>query len=59
VLRIEDYGIAVGRRADLVVLDTTDYDAIIGTRPEKLHVIKDGAVVVTNRATTETHRSAT
>jgi cytosine deaminase len=59
VLGIEDYGIAVGCRADLVVLDTTDYDAIIGTRPEKLHVIKDGAVVVTNRATTETHRSAT
>ncbi len=58
VLGIEDYGLAVGCRADLVVLDTADYDAIIGTRPEKLYVIKDGAVIVTNRTVTEIHRGA-
>jgi cytosine deaminase len=50
VLALEGYGTAVGCRADLVVLDTTDHGSIVMTQPEKTHVIKAGRVVAQNGA---------
>jgi cytosine deaminase len=52
-LGLEGYGIGVGAQADLVVLDTTDFDAIVTTRPEKLYVLKSGRVVAANRVVSE------
>ena len=47
-LGLEGYGTAPGDRADLVLLDTDDYSAIVTTQPEKTHVIKNGRVVAEN-----------
>ncbi|MBI4578468.1 MAG: amidohydrolase family protein [Planctomycetes bacterium] len=48
-----EYGLAVGRRADLVVLDTRRvHDAVIDL-PERLWVLKDGRVTVRNTRKTE------
>lgn len=44
-LMLEGYGTAVGCRADLVLLDTTDHGSIVRTQPEKTYVIKAGSVV--------------
>ena len=50
---IEDYGLAEGCRADLVVLDARDSAQAITEQAEKLYVIKNGRVVARNRRTTE------
>jgi cytosine deaminase len=47
-LALEDYGTALGDRADLVLLDTDDYRSILTTQPEKTYVIKAGRVVAEN-----------
>ncbi len=50
-LRIDDYGLAVGCRADLVLLDTRSViDAVID-QPDKLYVIKNGRVIVQTERT--------
>lgn len=51
-LRRADYGLALGARADLVLLDCTEPAAAVAAVPERLLVVKDGAIVVTNRVET-------
>jgi len=48
---LEDYGIAEGRPADLVVLDARDAAQAITEQSEKLYVIKNGRVVARNTRT--------
>lgn len=49
VLGVEDrYGIAPGRDADFVVLDTENFDDILIDQPEKRYVVKAGRVLVEN-----------
>ncbi|MGH7353065.1 MAG: amidohydrolase family protein [Candidatus Rokuibacteriota bacterium] len=50
---LEDYGLAEGRRADLVVLDARSPADAITEQAEKLWVIKDGRVVARNTRTNE------
>lgn len=40
--RLDDYGIAAGRRADLVVIDAPSVHEALRTQPPRRHVIKDG-----------------
>ena len=48
-LGIEDrYGVAIGKQADLVVLGTRHFDAIVTEQPEKMHVFKAGRLVLSN-----------
>ena len=51
-LRLPDHGLREGARADLVVLDCTEPAEAVGAIPERLIVMKNGAVVVTNRVET-------
>ncbi|MDU6523659.1 MAG: N-acyl-D-amino-acid deacylase, partial [Enterococcus sp.] len=45
-LGLTDYGISVGKKADLVLLDTkVKADAVIDI-PERLYVIKNGRITV-------------
>jgi cytosine deaminase len=46
---IKDYGVGAGKRADLVVLDTSSVDEVITHRPERLYVFKEGRLMATNR----------
>ena len=50
---LEDYGLAEGRRADLVVLDARSPAEAITEQSEKLWVIKGGRVVARNSRTNE------
>src|SRR5262245_59747014 len=50
---LEDYGLAEGCRADLVVLDARDPAQAITEQAEKLWVLKDGRVVARNTRTSE------
>ena len=50
---VEDYGLAEGCRADLVVLDARDAAQAITEQAEKLYVIKNGRIVARNHRTTE------
>jgi cytosine/creatinine deaminase len=52
-LGLDDYGLAEGCRADLVVLDAADPAQAITEQVEKLWVIKDGRPVVRNTRTSE------
>ncbi len=51
-LRLPEYGLAEGRRADLVILDCDDATQAVAAIPERLYVIKNGAISVTNRVLT-------
>lgn len=51
-LRLADYGLAEGARADLVLLDCFSPPEAVAALPERLTVVKDGAVSVTNRVET-------
>jgi cytosine/creatinine deaminase len=51
-LRMPDHGIREGARADLVVLDCTEPAEAVGALPERLIVLKNGRVTVTNRLET-------
>jgi cytosine deaminase len=51
-IRRADYGLIEGARADLVLLDCTEPAEAVGAIPERLCVIKDGVVSVTNRVET-------
>lgn len=46
-----DYGLREGARADFVLLDCTDPTQAVAAIPERLVVVKNGAVSVTNRIT--------
>jgi cytosine deaminase len=47
IMGLEDYGLAVGKRASLVVLDAGDSIEAIRLRPERLCVIAKGKIVAT------------
>jgi len=55
-LRLPDYGLREGARADLVVLDCTEPAEAVGALPERLMVIKNGRVSVTTRVETTFNR---
>jgi cytosine deaminase len=55
-LRLPEHGVREGARADLVVLDCTEPAEAVGAIPERLMVIKNGAVVVTTRVETTFNR---
>lgn len=45
-LGLKDYGIEIGKRADLVLLDTNKVANAIIDLPERLYVIKNGKIIV-------------
>lgn len=45
-LGLKDYGLAEGKKADLVVLDTKLKENAFIDFPERLYVLKDGRVTV-------------
>jgi cytosine deaminase len=51
-LRLPDFGLVEGARADLVLLDCHEPAAAVAAIPERLVVVKNGAVSVTNRVET-------
>src|SRR5262249_1889877 len=55
LLRLDDYGVAVGKAADLVVLDHTDPAGAVAELAHPLFVLKRGRRTVTRRPA-ELHR---
>ena len=55
VLRLEHYGLGIGDKADLVVLDAPSPSAALVGQVEKSVVVKNGKLVVVNRRQTETY----
>src|SRR5262249_58129128 len=53
VLGLQDYGLAAGCRADLVVLDARDAAQAITEQAEKLYVLKAGRVAAKNQRPSE------
>ncbi|WP_199547732.1 amidohydrolase family protein [Streptomyces sp. N35] len=53
VAGLTDYGVHVGARADLVLLDTRDYDAVLLERPVRTAVIKAGRIVARSTFSSE------
>jgi cytosine deaminase len=54
--RLDDYGIAPGRRADLVVIDAPSVHEALRTQPPRRHVLKDGQEVARATLTRELRR---
>ncbi len=52
----DNYGIAVGKQADLVVMDTHQVADVLLDIPSRCWVVKRGAITVTTRHTCEIHR---
>ncbi|HID90551.1 TPA: cytosine deaminase [Candidatus Bathyarchaeota archaeon] len=48
---IDDYGIEVGKRADIVVIDAESVQEALRVRPSRLYVIRNGRIVAEGRAT--------
>lgn len=55
-LGLKDYGVKVGCKADLVILDTKVKEHAIIDIPERLYVIKNGRVTVENTRATKIYR---
>ncbi|MFI1241772.1 amidohydrolase family protein [Enterococcus casseliflavus] len=55
-LNIKDYGIAVGNRADLILLDTQKKADVLIDIPERLMVIKNGRITVEVKKEVTIHR---
>ena len=54
ILRVTDnYGIEVGKPADLNIIDAANIQEAFRLRPDRLYVIKDGNVIVKNKSRTE------
>ncbi|MFI6939007.1 amidohydrolase family protein [Streptomyces sp. NPDC050418] len=53
VAGLTDYGVRAGAAADLVVVDTWDYDAVLLERPVRSAVIKAGRIVARSTHTSE------
>ena len=54
ILRVTDnYGIEVGKPADLNIIDATNIQEAFRLRPDRLYVIKDGNIIVKNKSRTE------
>jgi cytosine deaminase len=56
--RLADYGIAPGRRADLVVVDAPSVHEALRTQPPRRHVVKDGREVARATLTRELRKPA-
>lgn len=56
-LRLQAYGLNVGDRADLVVLDAVSPSAALVGQAEKLYVIKNGNLVASNQRISQTFRA--
>jgi|GEM_PF-3715892 len=52
-LKLADYGLAVGKKADLVLLDTKSKSNALIDIPERVYVIKNGRVTVKIEKTIE------
>ncbi|KDU96600.1 cytosine deaminase [Komagataeibacter rhaeticus] len=50
IMRLEGYGLAVGRRADMVVLQATSPIEALRLRPTRLYVIRSGRVIAQSPA---------
>ena len=55
-LRLPEHGVREGARADLVVLDCAEPAEAVASIPERLMVIKNGRLTVTNHVETTFHR---
>ncbi len=53
VVGLTDYGVRPGAAADLVLIDTRDYDAILLDRPARTAVIKAGRIVARSTYSSE------
>ncbi len=53
LLRLKDYGIAPGCRADIVVLDAREPGDAIRFRPDRLHVLRRGRLIAQNKTNRE------
>ena len=51
-MRLDDYGLAVGKRADLVLLDASDIASAFRDQATRLAVIKNGRIVATSKRIT-------
>lgn len=52
-LKLKNYGIAEGNRADLVLLDTLSYNDAVIDVPDRMYVVKNGRIVVESIRTTK------
>jgi cytosine deaminase len=46
LMRIEDYGLKVGGRASLSIIDCPNIQEAFRLKPKRLYVLKDGKIVV-------------
>ncbi len=53
--RLEDYGVRVGARANLIILDATSAVDALRRRGDRRYVIRDGQVLAQTRSRTEWH----
>ncbi|MFW5994256.1 MAG: amidohydrolase family protein [Halanaerobiaceae bacterium] len=53
ILRLEDYGIEVGNRADLVVLDAKSAREAIRRQPDRLYVFREGNLIAQTSSNSE------
>ena len=51
--RLKKYGIEVGNKADLNIIDAVNIQEAFRTRADRSYVIKDGKVIVKNKSNTE------
>lgn len=55
--RLDDYGLAPGRRADLVVIDAPSVHEALRTQPPRRHVVKDGREIARATLVREIYRA--
>ncbi len=53
IIKLEDYGLAVGKKANLVVVNAKDARDAIRLTPERLYVIREGKVVAKTTVQTD------
>ena len=51
---LKDYGLEVGKKADMVLLDSTSVDTAVIDIPERLFVIKNGKIIVETKKEVKT-----
>lgn len=51
---LKDYGLEVGKKADMVLLDSTSVDTAVIDIPERLFVIKNGKIIVATKKEVKT-----
>lgn len=56
ILRLTDYGIAPGNRADIVIIDATEPKDAIRFQPDRLYVIRKGRVIARSTSQSELFR---